>query len=304
MLLKRLYCHSLTLLFLALCFSSQAQNDSINYKLRKQIVIGGNAIAYTSTMVGLYHLWYKDHDLGKFHWFNDNAEWNQMDKVGHTYSCYYEGVAGIEMMKWAGYNHKQASWIGGSYGFFIQSGVEIFDGFSNGWGASYGDIIANTVGSGMAISQSLLWDEQRITMKYSYSRSPYDKIRPNVLGNNLPERMLKDYNAQTYWLSTNIKAFAPESKWPDWLCIAVGYGADGMIGGHDNVFDRDWVVYDYSHIPRARQFYLAPDIDLTKIKTDSKLLKGVLIVANSIKFPLPALEYHSKNGFRGHIIMF
>jgi uncharacterized protein YfiM (DUF2279 family) len=301
--LKKLYWLSLALVSLLLSFPSQAQ-DSTNYKLRKQIVVGGNAVAYTSTMVGLYQLWYKDYPLGKFHWFNDNAEWNQMDKVGHVYSCYYEGVAGIEMMKWAGYTDKQAAWIGGAYGFFVQSGVEVFDGLSEGWGASWGDVASNTVGSGLAISQSLLWDEQRIWMKYSNSASRYAQIRPHVLGSNYAERVMKDYNAQTYWLSTNIKSFVPESKWPAWLNMAVGYGADGMVGGHSNIFESDGVSYDYTHIVRARQFYLSPDIDLTKIKTDKAWLKTVFVITNCLKFPMPGLEYHSNEGFKGHWILF
>ena len=306
MLPKKLYWHSnlVALLVLTSLFVNAESSDSINYSLRKKIVVGGNAIAYTSTMVGLYHLWYKDYELERFHFFNDNKEWNQMDKVGHAYSCYYEGVAGINMMNYAGFTKKQASWIGGSYGFFIQSGVEIFDGFSSGWGASIGDIAANTFGSAMAISQNLLWDEQRVWMKYSYSHSKYAKLRPNVLGSSLPQRMLKDYNAQTYWLSANIRSFAPESKWPEWLNIAVGYGADGMVGGHDNIFESEGISYDYSSIKRSRQFYISPDIDLTRIHSKSKFVKSILFVVNTLKFPLPALEYHSNEGFKTHLLHF
>lgn len=283
---------------------AQDTSDSINYPLRKKLVVGGNAVAYSATMFGLYQLWYKDYPLSKFHFFNDNQEWNQMDKVGHAFSCYYEGVVGIKMMEYAGFTHKQASIYGGAYGFFIQSGVEILDGFSDGWGASVGDVAANTFGAGLAISQSLLWKEQRIWMKYGYTPSNYAKLRPNLLGSNLPERMLKDYNAQTYWLSANISSFAPDSKWPNWLNLAIGYGVDGMVGGHDNIFDKDGVTYDYSSLKRSRQFYLSPDIDLTKIRTNKKFLRTLLIMANSLKVPLPTLEYHTEEGFKGHWIKF
>jgi uncharacterized protein YfiM (DUF2279 family) len=288
------------------CVGYAQDSTQVNYKLRKQIVVGGNAIAYTSLMTGLYALWYKDYPLEKFHFFNDNKEWQQMDKVGHSFSCYYEGVAGIEMMKWAGYSKKQYSLIGGSYGFLIQTGVEVLDGFSAGWGASMGDVAANTFGAGLAIGQSLAWDEQRIWMKYSYSASPYAQLRPNVLGSNLAERMLKDYNGQTYWLSANINSFLKEdSKWPKWLNIAAGYGADGMVGGHDNTFIRDDIQYDYTNIfARKRQFYLSPDIDLTRIKTKRKGIRTLLIMANCIKFPMPALEYHTGDGMKAHWLHF
>jgi uncharacterized protein YfiM (DUF2279 family) len=291
--------------FILTCSVLCTAQDTTNYKLRKQIVIGGNAIAYTSMMVGLYSLWYKDYPLEKFHFFNDNREWLQMDKVGHAYSCYNEGVAGIEMMKWAGYSKKQYSLIGGAYGFVIQTSVEVFDGFSAAWGASLGDVAANALGTGLAISQSLVWDEQRINMKYSFTHSPYAAYRPNALGGNAAERMLKDYNGQTYWLSANINSFAPNSKWPQWLNMAVGYGADGMVGGHDNTFESQGISYNYNSIfKRERQFYLSPDIDLSRLKTKRKGVRALLIVANSIKFPMPTLEYHTGNGFKGHWVRF
>ena len=283
----------------------QAQDSTqINYNLRKKIVLGGNAIAYTGTMLGLYNLWYKQYPLEKFHFFNDNKEWLQMDKVGHSFSCYYEGVTGIEMMKWAGYSKKQYSIIGGSYGFLIQTGVEVLDGFSAGWGASVGDIAANTFGASLAISQSLAWDEQRIWMKYSYSASPYAQVRPNVLGSNFPERVLKDYNGHTQWLSANVNSFLKEdTKWPKWLNIAVGYGADGMLGGHDNTYTIDGVYYDKTAVyTRARQFHLSPDIDLTRIPVHKKGLRTALFMLNCLKFPMPALEYHTNEGMKAHWI--
>ncbi len=296
---------TITPILLCICITAVGQQDSTNYSLRKKVIIGGNAVAYTSLMTGLYALWYKDYPLEKFHYFNDNKEWQQMDKVGHGFSCFYEGVAGIEMMKWAGYSKKQYSLIGGSYGFIIQTGVEVLDGFSAGWGASMGDVAANTLGSGLAISQSLAWDEQRIWMKYSYSHSPYASIRPNVLGSNLPERMLKNYNGQTYWLSANVNSFLKEDAiWPKWLNIAAGYGADGMVGGHDNTYESEGIQYDRTDILRSRQFYISPDIDLTRFKTKRKGIRTLLIIANCIKIPMPALEYHTNNGLKGHWLHF
>ena len=229
-----------------------------------------------------------------------------MDKVGHAYSCYYEGVVGIGMMKWAGYNHTTASIIGGSYGFLIQTGIEVMDGFSEAWGASAGDMIANAFGSGLVIGQSLAWDEQRIWMKYSYSPTQYAGIRPNVLGSTPIERIFKDYNGQTYWLSVNPHSFAPQSKWPSWLNLAIGYGVDGLVGGEDNVFeDQNGQIFDYSAAyPRGREWYFSPDIDLTRIPTDSKALKITFTILNSLKFPMPALGYGPDGEWRFYPLKF
>lgn len=285
---------------------SETQDSVANIKKRKTVVLTGNAVGYSATMFGLYNLWYKDYPLTTFHFHNDNRHWNQMDKVGHAYSCYYEGVVGIDMLKWAGFSHKTASILGGSYGFFIQSGIEILDGFSEAWGASTGDIIANTIGSGMVISQSLLWDEQRVWMKLSYQPTRYASIRPELLGSSAVERLFKDYNGQTYWLSGNIKSFLKEeSRFPAWFNVAVGYGIDGFVSADDNLFERNGSQFDYSYIVQSRQFYLSPDIDLTRIKTDSKALKISFKLLNCIKFPMPGIGFNATTGkFEANFIQF
>jgi uncharacterized protein YfiM (DUF2279 family) len=286
------------LLFFSFCCSIAAnaqQVDSINYKLRKQIVVGSNSVGYTAAMLGLYQLWYADYPLSKFHFFNDNKEWQQMDKIGHAYSCYYEGLVGKKMMQWAGFSEKSSTLIGGAYGFFVQTSIEVFDGFSEEWGASWGDLFANASGTSLFIAQELIWKEQRVKLKLSYSPTEYALQRPNVLGSSELERLFKDYNGQTYWLSGNIHSFLKEeSTFPKWINMAVGYGADGMLGGFTNQFISNGIAYDFSHVPRYRQFYLAPDIDFTKIKTKKKWLKTTFVLLNCLKMPLPALAYNKQ----------
>ena len=87
------------------------------------------------------------------------------------------------------------------------------------------------------MGQYYLWDELRIVPKFSFSRSPYAQQRPNVLGSNLLEEILKDYNGQTYWFSANIYSFLhDESLFPKWLNVALGYGGEQMVFAeiHDN----------------------------------------------------------------------
>ncbi len=75
-----------------------------------------------------------------------------------------------------------------------------------------------------------------------------------------------------------------------------------MTGAFDNATE-----YKNNPIPnfkRYRQIYIAPDIDLTKIKTKSKALKLFFEVTRFIKFPLPALEINSKGQWLFHPIYF
>lgn len=285
-------------------FSVQSPN-----KKRIRAIAAANIVAYAGSMTALYNAWYKDYPQSSFHFFNDNREWLQVDKAGHAYSAYVASRASMEMWRWAGLKRNQRIWIGGMSGAFYQTVIETLDGFSAQWGWSWGDFAANVFGSGLLVAQELAWDEQRVTMKFSTHHISYPtaelRYRANDLfGRSFSERFLKDYNAQTIWLSANLKSFFPKSDLPAWLNIAVGYGAEGMYGGEANVWTDDaGVPHNRQDIPRYRQFYISPDIDLTRIKTRSKPLKVALFVLNSFKFPAPSLEF-SQGKVRGHWIHF
>jgi hypothetical protein len=73
-----------------------------------------------------------------------------------------------------GSRQEKAAWLGGATGFLMQSTIEILDGFSEKWGASSGDIAANGIGAALCISQQLLWNEQRILVKFSAHGVSYE----------------------------------------------------------------------------------------------------------------------------------
>ena len=241
------------------------------------IALGTEIVLYSTTMYALNDLWYKDYPKSSFHWINDNSNWLQMDKVGHATTAYQVGMLGKDLMEWGGVSEKKALWYGGLYGAFFLTTVETLDGFSEGWGASWGDLIANTSGTFVFIGQELLWKEQRIQMKYSFKTSEYAKYRPDLLGSNFLQQSLKDYNGQVYWLSFNINSFKKTSL-PDWLNVAIGYGAGGMYNGNPDE--------EGTH----REFYASLDINLRNIKTDKKFLDKTLKILSFIKVPMPAFK--------------
>ncbi|MES2763130.1 MAG: DUF2279 domain-containing protein [Bacteroidota bacterium] len=268
-----------------------AQDSSSVFKKRK-IGLGVFCVTMTSgSLIYLNQAWYQEYKTSNFHTFNDNAEWLQMDKVGHTVTNYQIGRIMMGAMDWAGYTKKKQILIGGLSGLVYMSAIEVMDGYSEGWGFSWGDVGANALGSGIAIGQKALWDEQRIQLKVSYLPSPYAKYRPELLGNSFATEMLKDYNGQTYWLSINPSSFMKkETKFPKWLNVAFGYGGNGMLGA----FYNNVVVQDESgkvtSFERYRQGYFSLDVDLTRIKTRSKVLKSIFYGLNIIKIPFPNLE--------------
>jgi hypothetical protein len=261
-------------------------------------------------MVALYAAWYSKYDQTSFHSFNDWPEWQQVDKAGHLYSAYIESMGSMELWRWAGMERKKRIWIGGMSGAAYQTVIEILDGFSKGWGWSWGDFAANMLGSGALVSQELAWNEQRIRLKFSFhgtrhSDATLEKRSDQLFGKSMAERLLKDYNGQTYWASANLRSFFRQSKLPPWLNVSIGYGAEGMFGGRENTGtdDEGNIIFSRPDIPRYRQWYLAPDIDFSKIRTNSKAVRLIFTILNAFKFPAPALEL-SQGRIKAHFLYF
>lgn len=76
-------------------------------------------------------------------------------------------------------------------------------------------------------------------------------------------------------------------------------GADGMLTGSTENVDNIFTTQN-----RQRQFYLSLDVDLSRIETNSHVLKSLFSLFNTIKVPFPTLEFNDKNGFKLHYIYF
>ncbi len=279
-------------------------------KTRTWLIAGANVLGYGGTMVALNSAWYKNYPKSDFHTFNDWPEWKQVDKVGHVFSAYIESYGSSEMWRWAGMDRKKRIWIGGMSGAVYQTAIEVLDGFSEGWGWSWGDFGANIFGSGTYIAQELAWDEQRIRFKFSFHDKQYDDLqlsarRDELFGSKSTQRFLKDYNGQTYWASFNLRSFFPESNLPPWLSLSLGYGAEGLFGGTGNYAEdkNGNVTFNRPDVKRYRQWYISPDIDFSRISSNKRFVKVILGALNAFKFPAPALEY-SNGKLKGHFLYF
>ena len=153
-------------------------SDSLNIARQTGVYIG-ESVALGTTLLGLNQIWYKDYAQTNFHFINDNKQWLQLDKIGHVYSSYHLGRVGAELLSWSGVSKNEQLVYGATLGFGFLTVVETFDGFSQEWGASSGDIIANATGTALYVSQELLWKEQRIIPKFFF---PSDQIRFTTSG--------------------------------------------------------------------------------------------------------------------------
>jgi len=287
----------LKLRFLIICFFLQnlslhpnSSNSFSNYKInesKKRNLIIIESSLYTGALISLNQLWYKNYPKSSFHFINDNKSWLQMDKLGHFTTSYYVGVLGIKSYKWAGFSERQSIWLGGMTGTFFQSAIEILDGFSNEWGASSGDLLANSLGSFLAISQALHWSEQKFMIKYSFKPSDISNSNTDLFGDSFIQKTLKDYNGQNYWLTFNINnVFKTDFKlFPSWLNLALGHGANNMYSENNSINNQK----------KYRQFLISLDINTNKLNISNKYLRSFLDLFGFIKIPMPTLEISNGN---------
>jgi len=274
-----------------------SQNKSNVYK-----ALGFASVYYAGSLYILGKTWYKDRERVPFHFYNDNKGYLQVDKLGHTFGAYTYSYLGFHFLINSGLNRKDALLYGATLGLILQTPIEIMDGIYEGYGFSWGDMAANTMGSGLVLGQELLFKEQLIKYKFSYWESVYSSKANGYLGTNSFNRIFNDYNGQTYWLSYPINKILPNKITPDWVNIAVGYGANGMYGEFSNISEYNGVA-----IPptiRYRQYLLSLDIDWTRIKTDSKFLKILLRGMTFVKLPFPTLEYNTKGELKGYYLYY
>jgi hypothetical protein len=274
----------------------QPIGDSLTTPVKKKslrIVAVSAAATYTAGLAGLNHLWYKDSGRQRFRFFNDNAEWKQMDKAGHFYSSFHLSHGFSRGLKHFNVEAAKSDLTGALLGFAVLVPIEVFDGFSDAYGASVGDLGADAAGALFYYGQARLWNEVRLHPKFSFRYSPYAERRPELLGKGM-ERILKDYNGQTYWLSIDADKFF---RFPKWLNISVGYGASGMVYARDEQHIGNGLPTPF------RRYFLSLDFDVQAIRTRSKAVKTILFVVNMIRIPSPAIEF-SQHEVRFHGLYF
>jgi len=289
---------SIIILLLQLTSVGAQVNDTLIHK-RVIGVSTGVGLASVGSMAYLGTFWYDDLGKNGFKFRDDIDHWMQMDKWGHAFSGYFITEQVYRLYRWSGVSSEKSLLIGSAVSFGYLATFEVLDGFSSDWGFSWSDVAANTLGVGLFAVQEHYWNEQRIRLKFGPGLSPYAQYRPQVLGSTIPERLLKDYNGQTYWLSFNPKSMISMDFWPNWLNLAVGYSIDERLFGSEStatiVSNNSILTFD-----SYRQYLFSFDIDLSKIAVKNRVLSATLKSLNSLKVPFPSLII-SQRGISGRM---
>lgn len=266
------------------------ENDSTMNKKRTAWISSGIAVGWTGSILALKNVWYKEKWTDEFHTFDDSHQWLGMDKAGHVYTGDLLAKNISSFYRWSGVDRKKSLLIGSSVAFGYMASLELLDGYSDKWGFSWSDLGANTLGIAWYAWQELLWEEQRFKLKFSAHLSPYAQYRPNVLGSTVTERLLKDYNGQTYWVSITPSEFlSSSSSFPKWLSFSFGYSVDKKIHGDYNIFNLIDKNSNIKSFEAKSQYLFSLDIDFEQFNPQRRWVKTLFKVINHVKVPFPAV---------------
>lgn len=203
----------------------------------------------------------------------DYVRW--ADKLGHVYSSSFFTRYYRASFEWADVPKRTAPlWAAGA-AWTQMLYYEVLDGFGPQWGFSPGDLAFNTIGVGFTTAQEYVPALGAFTLKASYWPSGW-------AGKNITD----DYAGQTFWLTANPHRLAPggafKKAMPEWLNLAVGYGA------------RDRDEFDFL---TTSYVYLALDIEPTILPLRGKAWDTVAGWLRYIHFPAPGVRLTPRPAF-------
>lgn len=258
-------------------------NSDINY-LRLSSMIGVMATANTVAYLYQRKVWYTQ-ETTVFHsleFINDWNKYQQMDKFGHFEDAYFTSDLAGKIYRWSGFSGNTSVWLGALSGWFWMLEIEVSDAFMAEWGFSWGDMLANTLGSAFYVLQQHNYDALGgIHPKFSWHTS--EAWKENRY-NKDPQAFFEDYEGMTFWLTVNPHHYFPESwkkNYPQWLAplgIAFGIGAK-EIARHP------WSGY--------KEYFIGLDVDLRKLPIwdDWNFFKFIKSEVNFLRLPLPTIRF-------------
>lgn len=256
-----------------------AASKQIQINSTRLLLVGGTLVgAMTAIHIYQQNGWWKD-NRAPFHFQEDLKYGLTVDKIGHFYGGAVLGFVMSKSLQWANLPEESALWIGAGGSLLFQSYVEIEDGFSK-WGFDRVDFGSNLAGALWNPARYYVPYLQNFDLKLSYHPSELIGTKHGIGFQGQKHIMIDDYEGQTFWLSVKVGNLLPEKikdYWLPFLGIAVGYGARDIAGTEPH-----------------RVYFLAPDLDMTKIiPDDTPFLKTLGEALNFIHFPMPAVQFSS-----------
>jgi hypothetical protein len=248
---------------------------------RKTLALGGT-LAFSVPIVMLEYQWWwrSDFKSRKHSFVVDNEGWFEdyslgVDKCGHFFTSYLYFRTFYDLMKWADYSETTSLITAFTVPAAHAISIELCDGFSK-YGFSFYDLTANFLGMGYAFAQIKVPYLQNFNFKWSYYKTPIGFIGDD-------RGVAADYTGHTYWLSINMKNVLPEAAaqyWPNYLNLAVGYGAKNVSIGEDLS-------------QKKHKFAIALDYNLSAISIANDTWAMLVRFADKFHYPAPGIKAYA-----------
>ena len=242
--------------------------------------------------------WYQGQKQDHIRWIHDwsGETYVNVDKAGHFMGGLVMAEVMNETYSWCGFGTRSAAVLGTLTSWAALLEIEMRDAYFDQWGFSIPDFFTNTVGASVPLVHALFPATRAVRFKFSYLPSPLyldyeERVQPPERPHT--EHLIDDYEGMTFWMAVSVNQFLrgrAEELWPDYLGLALGYGAQGMHGS--NVKSRGPNKY-FRDLPDATpEILVALDYDARFLPGAGGIwdqLKGQL---NWIHFPAPAVRLY------------
>ncbi len=275
------------------------QNQPQGVKLERLALIGGSGATFR--YLGYKYVdraWYQGQKLDRIRWINDwsGETYLNLDKAGHFMGGLLMAQTLNNAYAWSGFSHRSAAFLGTLTSWAALLEIEMRDAHFAHWGFSIPDFAANTLGASVPLMHELFPATRAINFKFSYFPSPLyldheERAAP-------PERphfdhLIDDYEGMTFWMALSIDEILKgraKKVWPDYLALALGYGATGMHGG--NVKSTGPNKY-FEDLPDARpEIFLALDYDIRYLPGEGRLWRYLKDQLYWLHFPAPTVRIY------------
>ena len=200
-----------------------------------------------------------------------------------------------EAYTWSGFSPRTAALLGTLTSWAALLEVEMKDAYFDQWGFSIPDFTANTVGAAVPLIHTLVPATRAVGFKFSYHLSSLYRQRRARAAADRPhiDHLIDDYEGMTFWATVAPEAFLrgrAKEFWPDYLGLAVGYGATGLHGS--NVKSKGRAKY-YKDLPDARpEVFVSLDYDARYLPGKNPVWQYFKTQLNWIHFPAPAVRIY------------
>ncbi|MBH25086.1 MAG: hypothetical protein CMH57_11650 [Myxococcales bacterium] len=219
--------------------ATEAEGDE-GLDRQTRMIIAGTAVGgvYAAAGTWAYFAWYANQkqsdeflirDEG---WFGPNTYAGGADKLGHMYSNYIAARGASQLLQYGGFKPLPATLIANGLTLAFFTGIEVKDAYHAGFGFSYGDMVANGVGNGLALAfETVPTLDRMFSFRFEYTPSAeyIDLVRETGTVD-----AAEDYSGQRFLLSYHLASIDPLMasrgwRWMRFVDVTAGYYTRGFL---------------------------------------------------------------------------